>query len=508
MATKILVVKSEDSTAFQPNWPNAETVELQTLNQLLPTLPKESPVILLAPKSLRNHAVIQGAIDAGFALTCLFFQDQEQANQYAQPLNFLSGEKRTLGVKDNLTKGSTIYTETFFNAGKVGERLDACYRFARDTMGASRSVELWGAFHSILFLGIHSLPEQGEKGTGERVDVQVGADNQCFAFSIRFDFPPEKWPELRRSSLLEVPRSAIDFFELRYIQQAKKVEILAICFLSSKKPLSMEGISFHAETALENTNDVKEYQFQSFGSMKGSNPEDKRVIKGGFKKKFSEKITVKGDAPKPEDTQTITAEKVVDADNGNFLVQGEVLQPTPKVVVSGSAGLGKKDSQEGRSSAETNQSAEAKEKSASLWESKVAGLEATLKQREDLIAKLNKEIEEIKDPMKMGVISGIKDTQLEGLKSNIKRLEEELQESQNREKELLAVVDKAVQMKDDAIKKMKEMDTKLRQSQGGNNSKVVMLEKQMEEQKRQNKELSKRITQLTEQLQAAGKRVA
>jgi hypothetical protein len=505
MATKILIVKAEPNAPFQPNWPGAETLDLAAITALLPTLPKETTITLLAPKALQKSSVIQGYFDAGFPLTCLFFQDQEQANQYAQPLNFLSSESRTTGVKENLTKGSTIYTETFFNAAKVGERLDACYKFARAKIGATRSVEIWGAFHSLLFLGIHSLPEQGEKGTGERVDVQVGADSNCFAFSVRFDFPADKWPDLRRNALLEVPRSAIDFFELRYLQAAKKVEILGLCFLSAKKPLSIEGISFHTTAALEDPKSVKEYTFQGFGSLKGTNPEEKRVIKGGFKKKFSEQVSIKAGKEEAQDQTVITAEKVIDADNGNFLVKGEVLQPTPKVVVSGAAELGKKVDSE--TSNKPNSPAE-KEKNAALWESKIAGLEQTLKQRDELVAKLNKEIEEIKDPMKMGVISGIKDNQLEGLKGNIKRLEDELAESQGREKELLAVVDKAVQMKDDAVKRIKEMDTKLRGYQGGNNSKVVALEKQIDEQKRQNKELSKRITQLTEQIQATGKKVA
>jgi hypothetical protein len=503
MATKILVVKAEDNSSFQPNWPGAETLDLAAITTLLPTLPKETNITLLAPKALQKNSVIQGYFDAGFPLTCLFFQDQEQANQYAQPLNFLSSETRTTGIKDNLTKGSSIFTETFFNAGKVGERLDPCYKFARDKIGTTRSVEIWGAFHSLLFLGIQSLPEQGEKGTGERVDVQVGADANCFALSVKFDFAAEKWPDLRRNALLEVPRSAIDFFELRYLQNAKKVEILGLCFFNSKKPLSIEGISFHTSNALEDSKTVKEYNFQGFGSLKGSNPEEKRVVKGGFKKKFSEQVTIKAKTEEKIEETTIKAEKVVDAENRNFLDEGEVLQPNSKVVVGGSAGLGKK------AEAETSKKASvAGEKSAALWESKLSGLEQTLKQRDELIAKLNKEIEEIKDPMKMGVISGIKDNQLEGLKGNIKRLEEELLESQGREKELLALVDKAVQMKDDAVKRIKDMDSKLRQSQGGNNSKVVALEKQVDEQKRQNKELSKRITQLTEQIQATGKKVA
>lgn len=65
------------------------------------------------------------------------------------------------------------------------------------------------------------------------------------------------------------------------------------------------------------------------------------------------------------------------------------------------------------------------------------------------------------------------------------------------------MVDKAVQMKDDAAKKIKELDVKLKATSGSGGSKVQMLEKALEEQKRQNKELSKRVTELNEKLRAA-----
>jgi predicted nucleic acid-binding Zn-ribbon protein len=89
---------------------------------------------------------------------------------------------------------------------------------------------------------------------------------------------------------------------------------------------------------------------------------------------------------------------------------------------------------------------------------------------------------------------------VQGLKDNITRLQSELADAQGREKELMTVVDKAIQIKDDVTKKLKAAEAKLGQSSGGNNSKVVALEKQLDEQKRQNKELSKKVSQLLEQV--------
>lgn len=505
MPTKILIVQAPNFTPTAPAWNGAVTAELSKIPAILKTeIPPGGSALLLAPESLRKDSQMQGLLDAGYPLTCLFFRDQAQADAFSPQTEFLLAEGRTTGVKACLAKGSTIYSETFFDAGKVGERLDPVFRFARGKLSPQKSVEAWGTLQSLLFLGIRSLPEQGETGTGERVDVQVGADADHLVFSVRFDLPPEKWLEIRKHALLELPRSAVDFFEFRYLQSGKKAEFTAFSFFKDSPASTIEAQSFHPTAALENSQEVKEYNFQSFGSLGGKAPETKRVIKGGFKKKFSEQVKIAADPAAAEEKTVIkaTSEKIVDADNGNFLVSGEVLQPAAKVVVSGAAGLGK-----GEVKTELK-AAVAAEKSQSLMESKIQGLEATLKQREELVAKLNKEIEEIKDPSKMGVISGIKDNQVTGLKDNLTRLQAELVEAQGREKELLAVVDKAIQMKDEAVKRFKELDVKLKQSSGGNNSKVVMLDKQLEEQKRQNKELSKRITQLTDQLTAAGKRVA
>lgn len=503
MPIKILIVKADKFAPSPTDWPGAEIVELTNVSALLNSGSNEIPVALIAPNSLRKDPQIQGLLDAGFPLSCIFFHDGAQADEFATALSFIFSDSRSIGVKNCLAKGSTIYSETFYNAAKVGTRLDAVFKFVRGKLKPMKAVEAWGVLQALILLAIRALPNQGEAGTGERIDVQVGADEEKIAFTVRFDLPPEQWIETRNHSLLELPRSTSEFFEFRYLQKAKKAEFLAVSFLKHSPASPIETQSFQLDAALEDSKEVKDYNFQEFGSLGGSLPEEKRVIKGGFKKKFSEQVGA-ASAPKAKSEQLkASSEKIVDAENGNFLVSGEVLQANQKVVVSGSAEMGKNPSQ-----APAPAAAAPAAKSDALLESKILSLESTLKQRDELVAKLNKEIEEIKDPLKMGVISGIKDNQVSGLKDNIKRLQEEVAEAQGREKELMGVVDKAIQMKDDAMKKLKELDIKLKQSSGGNSSKVIMLEKQIEEQKRQNKELSKRVSQLTEQIVASGKRVA
>ena len=491
MPIKIYLLDSPGIQVPELPWGKPESHSLETLVPKIRTdIPAGEFGLLLAPSNLRANSVLRGLLDTGAPLTCLFFENADDLKAHANSLSFLTSLNRTVGVKDTLEKGSTIFSETLFNANSLGSKIDPCYQLALKTLGQQKAVDAWGTLHALIVLGIRCLPNQGANGTGERVDVQIGADSSKFSFSVRFDLPPEAVVDIRKNNLLELPRSCLDFFESRYINSGKKLELLGVSFLQGSPKSCLEAHAFHPATVLENSQEVKEYHFKGFGSLSSATPEEKRVIKGkGFKKKFSEQVSIPADAAEKPTEIKITAEKIVDADAGNFLVKGEVLQPTPSSgpVVTPAATMGKNPA---------------------LLESKIQSLEATLKQRDELVVKLNKEIEDIKDPMKMGVISGIKDNQLEGLKNNITRLQGELAESQEREKELMSVVDKAIVMKDDAQKKYKELEGKLRTAQGGNNSKVVMLEKQLEEQKRQNQMLSKKVSQLTEQLQAAGKKVA
>lgn len=471
MPNKILILETA-SFSFTSEIAGAKKVGVEQAGALETALGEGSTNLVFAPAEIRARDTALGAYletisGAGSgAITVAYFRKPEDCAEYIPFLeSFVSGRRAT-GVKTFLQKGSSVYSDTFFHAGGAGQKLDSCFRFAHARLSPGRAVDAWGTLQAFVYLGIRTLPQQGEGGTGERVDVQIGSDTNRMVFSVRFDCSEEAAAALRKSSFLEVARNSCDLFEARYFSASKKMEVLGMVFTGSGSVRGIELQTVQAGAALEDAGDVKEYDFKSFASLVGDSPEEKRVFKGGgFKKKFSERLS-SAPVPAPAEPETkVSAEAPAQ----------------PKVTVSGSASMA------------------AKEKSAALYESKIEGLEDTLKQREELIAKLNKEIAEIKDPLKMNVISNIKDNQLEGLKDNIARLEAELKETQGREKDLLEVVDKAIKLKDEAVKRLKDYEAKLRQTQGGNNSKVVALEKALEEQKRQNKELSKRITQLLEQ---------
>ena len=395
---------------------------------------------------------------------------------------------RSSGAKCFLAPGSTIYSESFFDASGSGSKLDPAFYLAKKTLSAAKAVSAWSSLSSLLYFSFQSLPSQGTAGTGERVDVQIGADGSQFAISIKVN---AKIPILsvRENSVFSVPKDGANFFEIRNLEE-DTIELNAV-FFSSEEQNGHCFLTYNGGAAANEEADfVREFVFHSMQEITTPSDEGKRKVRG-FKKKFSETIsTIKADEPQAEQKIVVSGATELGKGKPNLTV---VKADTDTPIAT--AGV-------------TTTPVQSAEKSESLYLSKIQGLEETLKQREELIAKLNKEIEEIKDPLKMGVISSIKDNQSEGLKGTIKRLETELAESAAREKELMGVVDKAIQLKDDAIKKYKEVETKLRQSSGGNNSKVVQLEKQLEEAKRQNKEMAKRVGQLTEQLQAAGKRVA
>lgn len=472
MAIKIVIVETVKFHGLPDLWPDVKRVGATDGTEKVSEALRElngSTTLVVASAELRNSPCFEAALAApGTRTTVAYIGEPEDFTLCSGTLMQFMAEQRATGVKTFLEKGSSIFSEALFNAGAAGEKLDSCFRFAHGKLTPGRAVDAWGALQSLVFVGIKSLPNQGENGTGERVDVQVGADANRFVFSVRFDNPASEAERMRRAPLLEVLRTSCDVFEVRSLTGTNKLEILGFVFTGAcpKKPVEIH--TCQVDAGLETATDVREYEFRGFHALAGGGPEEKRVFKGGFKKKFSDKVMVA--APDPVEAPA------------EVRIAADAPKAESKTVVSGGAALGGKG------------------KSASLLESKIAGLEANLKQRDELIVKLNKEIEEIKDPLKMGVISGIKDNQVEGLKANIARLQTESEEAQKREKELMGVVDKAIALKDEAVKRLKDYESKLRQSQGGNNSKVVALERQLDEQKRQNKELSKRITQLMEQL--------
>lgn len=490
-----LKIYTLDSLAFPVSDSPWGKVEKTKTNDLLPLLvtpnaDADAQSLLLLPNQKRPTETLQTLFSCGAALS-VAIMEEDTPLEVLKEKEALFGINRKPGVKGGLEKGSTIFSETFFHAGKIGSTLDPLYNFSLDKLGQKKAVDVWASLQAAVYVGIRSLPSQGANGTGERVEVQVGCDEAAFCFAITFDLSIKEHKNVCHDPALNILRSTAAYFETRFYFDSNKIEIFALFPRKEEKLTLVEVHTVKPKTGIESNQEAREYTYKTFQNLSGEGNEEKRVFKGKFKKKFSESVKISGDTPKVlDDTKiTIAAEKIVDADNDNFLVRGEILAPhvSPEALIS-------KPKEDGKSNA--------------LLESKIQSLEATLKQRDELVAKLNKEIEEIKDPMKMGVISSIKDNQVAGLKDNIKRLQTEVAESQEREKELMSVVDKAIVIKDEATKKVKDLETKLRQFQGGNNSKVTTLEKQLEEAKKQNKDLMKRITTLTEQIQATGKKVA
>ena len=462
MATKSIILETNE---FQfPNNPKADAQKIHHVKdpKALEAAIKESgndPVLLFAPSTLRKDKSVLDLLQAGKpAASIAFLAQTEDLLRFVNQISLFSAESRSTGVKDFLESGSTIYTDTIFNMQGIGVKLDSCFRFTKESFDLDHAVSVWGSLQSAIFLALKSLPEAGEAGSGEKMEVQIGSDSTCLAFSIRFDLAPEYVTQYRQHSLMTVPTNYADIVEIAYLQNAKKLEVLCLFFRKEQPESTILVHTFRTEASLENNDFIKEFSFKPLNTIDAAKP---AAGAKKFRKKFSEQVAeIKPTAiPSALTAGTISAEALGGSTKA---------PPQPQ----------------------------SKELSQAL--SKIENMETILKQREQLIAKLNKEIEEIKDPLKMNVISNIKDTQTEALKRNIERLETEIVEFQDRERELMAIADKTVQIKDDAMKKVKELETKLRLSLDGNNGRVITLEKQIEEQKRQNKELSKKLATLAD----------
>lgn len=132
-----------------------------------------------------------------------------------------------------------------------------------------------------------------------------------------------------------------------------------------------------------------------------------------------------------------------------------------------------------------------------ILEDRLSSAKEIISNRENLITKLYKQIEEIMDPTKSNVISGVVDTQREGLKQNVTRLETELAEAGKREKELMTSVDKSVQAKDEAVKKLKAAETKAQAAETAAAAKIKALEKALETERALKAELAKKAADST-----------
>lgn len=389
--------------------------------------------------------------------------------------------KRTMGIKNFLEKGSVIYGEALFDAGHLGSRLDPAFDYSRKRMNNAFALRTWATLEAVILTAFQYLPGNGDGSTGERVDVQVGSDNRTFAMSVRFGAPAESFQKILQETSLRTALEQCHMLEVRHLTAGGKMEVNLVFFLDAAPKACVRSFVTTAANTLESADEVKDYIFKPLAqAADDGGAEPVRKLKG-FKKKFSEQVKViSGEKAEAEPVSVIKAQKEVD-DFAASLVSGKaeaapltIIQP---IVIDGQ-----------------------KPEAVALLESKLQSAHDIIKQREELIKKLNKEIEEIKDPLKMGVISNIKDNQKQGLVDNIKRLETELLEADKREKEMMSIADKAVQLRDEAVKKVKDLEGKLRMTSGGTNSKVAQLEKQLEESMRQRSLLSKKVDELTQKL--------
>jgi hypothetical protein len=461
-------------------------------------------LFVLAPSEVRHQSAFAEATTGDSSVSIGYFSGVNDAIRFLPSLLLFAGGDRAQGVKCYLKKESTIYSEALFSAKSVGSKLDPSFVFARSRLSADISANAWGCLQALVFLGLQNLPELGEKSTGEKIDIQLGADDKFVAFTVRFAATQERLVALRGNAILTLPRFAAGVFETRYVESAEQIEFTCLFYRQPGLERTIEIVTYNRRAELENAEAVKGFRYKSFGNLEEDAPVSAKNAVGGFKKKFSEQvkvvgesspanelILVKGSAGEAEGSTRVKGSAAI-AD-GITTVSGDAPAPyaSPTVIVSGDASLAPERETIFKNENAANRVIE--------LESKLIALEGSLKVAQEVIAKNGKE-----DPLaKRDVLTNIKDGQTEGLKQNIKLLEAELAESKGREKELMTMVDKAVQMKEDASKKIKELDMKLKTASNGGGSKVQMLEKAIDEQKRQNKELMKRVGELNDKLKAA-----
>jgi hypothetical protein len=296
MPTKIVIV---DSANFQvsPNaWVGAELVPLAQMKEKLPALAAQ-PLLIVGGNELKFDPVLQAQLEnAGQPFHLLQFSSKDDAGSMAKFFSFLQTENRTMGIKALLNPGSTIFTESFFNAFGIGAKLDACHDLARNHLKPAAAFSAWAALQSILIVALRSLPDNGDKGTGEKVDLQIGADGQRFVCSVSFPLPAAQLAEFRRHPVLTILRSNAASFEVRYHKMGSRVELTAFFFSAAGPQQTVECQSFSPATALEDPTTVKEYTFRTLGSLRES--AGASAPASGFKKKkLSEKMAEVAPAP-------------------------------------------------------------------------------------------------------------------------------------------------------------------------------------------------------------------
>ncbi|MGE3263564.1 MAG: hypothetical protein AB7K68_17440 [Bacteriovoracia bacterium] len=454
MPTKILIVQTGAFKVPANSWAGAEVIEL---NQIKDSLAKNtaSPILLVGGLELRNDIQFCALLDEspqpfGFLQFCR----GEDLTRFASQITFLQSDSRSIGIKGVLSSGSTIYTESFFSAAGTGIKVDACQELAAKRLKPEAALNAWAAIQSMIFFGLRSLPNQGSGGTGEKVDMQIGTDTSKLACSIQFPIPREKLSDFRKHPMLETLRASAAFFELRFHKEGSRLEILVVFFSGENPDWPMECNSFTPVTPLEDAATVKDYSFRLLGSL-GAAKDAKPAAASPFKKKFSDRM--KDSVPPPAAAPETAAPATAPAG------------PPPE------------------------------------FAAKLEALETKIREKDQMITKLGKELAEahVASQGAKAPVNGKEAQLIQALKSQVTKLEDELAEALEREQESAGQETLAPGMKDQLLRKIKDLDVKLKAATDERSSKIMGLEKQLEEAKKKAKEMSKRITELTEQLKDA-----
>ena len=360
--------------------------------------------------------------------------------------------------------------------------------------------------------------------------MQIGADASNVCIGLRYSFPYKNLADIAADLYFDensdpspwlMSKQNSDYFEVRTFTGNPLLEITSIFDrnMNSKRLQSPALLRNSQHVELESIEDVKEYEFKPFSSLnagktskKNKNPEE-RTFKKQLTKKIEgvtdqikeEKITVKG-GEAPTETETIIKSSTPPTPEAKATVQGvtEHINTDAKTVVKG----GEANTKEEILQLKEILLEKDPNKKVSLLKSKIESLQAAVDQRDEAMKRLHKEIEEINDPLRRGVVGSVVDQQKEGLADNIKRLEGLIREKEKKEKEFIAMLDKATKARDEAIKLMKEFELKAKTSAnaGGNTVKITQLEKQLEQSNKQRSELGNRVTKLVNQLTKVGLR--
>lgn len=454
MPTKIIVVESSTFKVPAGSWPQAETIQL---NQIKDALTKGGNTFVAGDRDLKNDPSFVSFLE-GYpqTISAAYFARTEDATRFSPTLAFLQAESRSTGIKATLAAGSTVFTESFFSASALGSKLDVCYDLAQKTLKPETSVGAWAAIQAMIFLGLRSLPDHGNKNTGDKVDLQIGTDTAKLACSLCFTITPNRLNEFRGHPLLEVLRNSAGLFEVRYHKEGSRIEILALFFAGESPEWAIECQTFAATTPLEDGS-VKDYAFRTLGSMRengGAAP----AKASPFKKKFSDKM--KESAPPPAPATAAPA-------NGGT-----------EVIMNLTA--------------------------------KVENLENAVREKEALLVKQTQQLKELQKNSTAGAAGPAvdpkakdKDATITALKNQVGKLEEELADALEKEEAADAKEALPAGMKDQFLRKIKDLEVKLKAAQDERNGKLIALEKQLEDNKKKMKDMSKRITELTEQLRDA-----